>query len=123
MAGATTTPRKANDLNGFWQLFDTTGGVRIVQVLNWRPIGKGALLGSIDVVLDVGHRRSMTITECSVLVASNGRIWVNLPARPYEDKETGRLARDPATGKIKYIAIAKWPDRETSDQFSKLVLK
>jgi hypothetical protein len=94
-----------------------------MRLLAWKKIVRGTLRGFADVEIDVGHGRLLTIFECPVHVGNNGHRRVNLPGKPEFDKETDKIRRNAVTGKIIYTPFAHWPDRETSDQFSRAVVK
>jgi hypothetical protein len=87
-----------------------------LQLLEWRPLIKGALCGFASIELPIG----LTIPDCPVFV-SGEREWVNLPARPQLDRDN-QARLDPSTGKVLYAALLEWRDRELRDRFSAAVI-
>ena len=62
----------------------------------------------------------LTIADISVHV-SHGKAWANLPAKPQMNADgTARRGED---GKLQYIPILKWRDRELADRFSAIVVQ
>jgi hypothetical protein len=59
------------------------------------------------------------VNSISVLV-SNGKAWASLPSKPQLDMD-GHPKRD-ATGKLVYVSVLRWRDRELSDRFSNAVI-
>jgi hypothetical protein len=88
---------------------------RAIALIAWRPLVKGALRGFVTVRLSIGRE----IVDCPIL-ASNGKAWVNLPAKPVLDRD-GRQKND-INGKPAYTAILQWRERELSDRFSEIVI-
>lgn len=88
---------------------------RTIALVAWRPYVKGALRGFATIELPIGLR----LVECAVL-ASNGRAWVNLPAKAVLDRD-GRQKTD-ANGKPAFAAILEWRSHELSDRFSEVVI-
>lgn len=76
---------------------------------------KGALRGFVSVELSMG----LTIREMPVLIGNNGP-WVSLPAKPQIDGG-GQVRRD-QRGKIAYVAVLQWRNKELSDRFSRVVV-
>jgi hypothetical protein len=54
-------------------------------------------------------------------LVSNGKSWVNLPAKPVLDRD-GHHKTGP-DGKPAYTAIVQWRSRDLSDRFSEAVIK
>ena len=81
----------------------------------WHPHVKGALRGFVTVTLPIG----LKLIDCPVL-ASNGKAWVNLPAKPVLDRDGKQKIG--ADGKPAYAAILEWRSRELSDGFSEAVI-
>jgi hypothetical protein len=92
-----------------------------MKLLAWKPLRRGALRGFVDVELEVEHGRSLQISECAVLVGSNGP-WIALPGKPQVDRD-GTVRRKPGTDKPEYVALLRWGDRATGDAFSRAVVK
>jgi hypothetical protein len=87
-----------------------------VVLLEWKPVVKNSLRGFATVRLG----KSLQISECIVL-ASNGRLWVNLPGKPQYDRD-GHPVLDPKSGKQKYSALLQWSDKAAADRFSEAVI-
>jgi DNA-binding cell septation regulator SpoVG len=88
---------------------------RTVQVLCFRPLRSGQLLGFCDVSFPVG----LTLFDLPIFRGARG-LWVQLPTRPQLDS-SGQLRRD-HRGKIAYAAVAKWNDKALTDRFSKFIV-
>lgn len=88
---------------------------RKMRLLSWRALRKGSLLGFATFELPAG-----LIIEDVAILTSNGRTWVNLPAKPQLDKE-GQHRRD-ENGKPLYVPILRWRDRDLSDRFGEAVI-
>lgn len=86
-----------------------------ISLLGWKAMQKNSLRGFASV--RVG--KSLVIEDCPVH-CSNGKRWAALPSKPLIDKD-GLAQRDPA-GKIKYVPLIKWTDRDASDRFSEGVI-
>ena len=95
---------------------EPTHAPKQLQLLEWRPFIKGSLIGFASIQLPIG----LTIKECPVF-CSNGKEWVNLPAKPQLDRD-GKPRLDPVTGKALYASIIEWPDRDTRDRVSEAVI-
>jgi hypothetical protein len=86
-----------------------------VALVEWKPVVKNSLRGFATVRLG----KSLQISECLVL-ASNGRLWVNLPGKPQFDRD-GHPVLD-QRGKQKYSALLQWRDKAAADRFSEAVI-
>lgn len=53
--------------------------VNQVEILNYKPIGKGCLVASLDVVIS---ECGLTIRDCA-LFEKDGRKWINFPSKEY----------------------------------------
>jgi hypothetical protein len=89
-----------------------------LQILAFRPLRKGTLAGFVSVEFGNG----LQLVDCTVHAHPGGRQWVGLPGKPWVDPESGQLHRDPRTGKVSYVAIAKWRDPDIADRFSEIVI-
>jgi len=87
-----------------------------LALLAWKSTPRGSLRGFATVRLG----KSLKITDVIVL-CSNGKRWANMPAKPQIDKD-GNVARDDR-GKIKYVPIVEWMDKESADRFSEAVIE
>jgi hypothetical protein len=82
----------------------------------WKAVQKNSLRGFADIRLSNG----LTIHDISIHTA-NGRAWASLPSKPMLGAD-GVAKRDDTTGKVKYVPILEWPDRQTADRFSAAVI-
>jgi hypothetical protein len=83
-----------------------------MQLIDWKLVNKGALLGRATVLLPNG----LQITDIGIF-SKGGRSWAQLPAEMVRDYE-GQPLKDAATGKIRYRSALKWSSRELQDGFS-----
>ncbi len=84
-----------------------------VQILEWRPFAKGSLLGFVKIRLG-----ALEITDVTIM-ASNGRNWAGMPARPQIGADGIAKKQD---GKVLYTKILGWSSKEASDRFSDSVI-
>ena len=89
---------------------------RTIALVDWGPYVKGALRGFAAVLLPIGLKP----VDCPVL-ASDGKVWVNLPAKPVLDRD-GKQKID-HDGKPAYAPVAEWRSRELRDRFSDVVIE
>jgi hypothetical protein len=89
-----------------------------ITAANFRGHERNTLRGFVDLTfLDT----SLTIRDVA-LHEQSGRQWVSLPARPVVDTKTGMAERYPDTGKIRYVSILNFDNREASDAFQAAAL-
>jgi hypothetical protein len=88
---------------------------RRLQLIEFRPLTKGALRGFASIHLPLG----VTISDCPVLV-SGGKAWVSLPSKPQLNGD-GTPRRD-ANGKVLYVPILRWSERDLANRFSDTVV-
>src|SRR5262245_12946242 len=62
----------------------------------------------------------LKIFECPIL-ASYGRVWVALPAKPQLDADGN--PRRGAAGKVQYTRLLAWRDKAQQDAFSERVIE
>lgn len=86
-----------------------------LRLIEWKPLRKGALRGFVAVELPIG----LTLREMPVLLGNHGP-WISLPGKPQIDG-SGQLRRD-EKGKIAYVAMAQWRNKELTDRFSRAVI-
>jgi hypothetical protein len=86
-----------------------------MQILDWRPVQKGALRGFAKVQLPSG----MIVSDVTVLTSDRGP-WASPPSKPMVGRD-GTVMRDDA-GKTKYSPIIEFASRERRDQFSAAVI-
>ena len=89
--------------------------VAAVTLLEWRPLGKGSLVGFVTVQIG----RSLIVRDVSVLT-SNGRCWAGLPGKPVIGRDG--LPVKGNDGKQKYVPVLEWNNRAASDRFSESVI-
>jgi hypothetical protein len=89
---------------------------RTITLVAWRPVVKGALRGFATVFLPIG----LKLVDCPVL-ASNGKVWVNLPSKPVVDRN-GKHKTE-SNGKLAYAPVIEWRSRQLSDRFSEAVIE
>jgi len=58
----------------------------MIQILSWRPYEKNTLKGFCDLKLE---RTGLEIRSCAYH-EKNGKRWISLPARPYQDADGNR---------------------------------
>jgi hypothetical protein len=84
-------------------------------LVEWRPMRRNSLRGFAAVELPSG----LTIIDVSVHVTA-GRAWAGLPSRPMLGSD-GAALRD-EKGKIRYLPLLRWRDRDLGDRFSAAVV-
>ena len=82
-----------------------------MQLLEWKHIDKGALVGRAAALLPNG----LQISEIGIFT-KEGRSWTQLPAEVMRDAEGQPLKDD--RGKTRYRSPLKWRTRELQDAFS-----
>lgn len=83
-----------------------------IVCLGFRARRSNTLHGFVDVLMEQTH---LQIKECTVHQKGDRR-WVGLPARPQLTSDG--VAKRSDKGKIEYVAILQFEDREAADQFS-----
>ena len=86
-----------------------------LRLLDWRPIGKGAVIGRARVLL----RNGLEISDIG-LFAKDGRIWAHLPAQQQRDGNGRPITDD--RGKSKYVSSIRWSTKELQDGFSRALI-
>lgn len=84
-----------------------------VTLLEWRPMVRNSLLGFAKI--QIGALQISDVTVHS----SNGKRWASLPSKPMVGADG--VARKDDSGKIKYVAILGWSNKDTADRFSEAV--
>ena len=87
-----------------------------VSLLAWRPMKRNSLRGFAKVRIG----RALVLHDVTVH-ASGGRRWASPSSKPQIDKD-GNVLRDDK-GKVKYVPIVEWLDREAQDAFSEGVIQ
>lgn len=85
-----------------------------LALLAFKPMSRNTLRGFADVRLG----KALLIKEIPVHV-SNGKAWASLPSKPVI--KDGRVATDDK-GKVRYVPILEWADKESRDAFSEAVV-
>jgi hypothetical protein len=80
-----------------------------IEITKWRKFEKNSLQGFCNILMtNIGLEiQDGTVHE------KDGKKWVGLPAKPYQDDE----------GNTKYSYIVKFVDKEKYQQFQKAALK
>ena len=86
-----------------------------MQLLDWRRIDKGFLLGRASVLLPIGLR----ISDIGVF-EKEGRRWAQLPAEMARDA-VGQAIKD-ERGKTVYRSLIRWATKELQDGFSQALI-
>jgi len=80
-----------------------------IQIVDFRKYQKNSLQGFVTLLLtDAGIQ-----IKDATYHTSNGRRWITLPAKPYEDKD----------GSTKYSYIVSFPDKKIYAAFQEQALK
>ena len=86
-----------------------------LSLIEWKPISKNSLRGFATVRLG----KTLKISDISVHCA-NGKRWASLPSKP---QINGESVQKDERGKIKYLPVIQWLDRESADKFSNAVIE
>jgi len=84
---------------------------KTMQLLDWKAVGKGALVGRATVLLPSG----LQIADIGIF-RKDGRSWAQLPSEAMRDADGQPLKDD--RGKVRYRSPLKWTTRELQDRFS-----
>jgi hypothetical protein len=87
-----------------------------VRCTDWRPLRKNTLLGFARVQI---AELDLTIHDVA-LHRSHGRLWAQLPSRPWVKDGQVVLGED---GKIQYSPLLEFGRREVRDAFSAAVIR
>ena len=82
-----------------------------VSLIGWKPMQRSSLRGFAKV--RVG--KSLIISDVAIH-ASHGKRWAQLPAKPLIDSDG--VAKRGDNGKIQYVPMIEWGDRQTAESFS-----
>ena len=88
----------------------------MVSLLAWKPFPKNSLRGFATVRLG----KSLSVKDVAVH-CSHGRRWAQLPAKPKVGADG--MAMKNEAGKIQYVPILEWTNREAADAFSEAVIE
>jgi hypothetical protein len=87
-----------------------------MQLLEWKRLDKGALVGRATVLLPSG----LQISDIGIF-RKDGESWSQLPSEPMRDAE-GHILKDSITGKTRYRSPLKWSTRELQQRFSEVLV-
>lgn len=82
-----------------------------MQLLDWKRIDRGALLGRAKVLLPCG----LEIADIG-LFRKEGQTWAQLPSEAMRDA-AGQVIKDDR-GKARYRSPLKWSSRDLQERFS-----
>jgi hypothetical protein len=92
-------------------------GKLTVRVESFTPRRANTLFGFVDLVIPELRLRVLAAT----VHRANGRSWIGLPAKPQLDRDG--VARRDDRGKVQYMPVLQFTDRETSDAFSQRAIE
>jgi hypothetical protein len=87
---------------------------KTVTCADWHELRRNTLQGFATIKID---EMKLVIRDVAIH-EKNGQRWAQLPAKP--QVRDGKLVTD-AVGKIQYLPIMEFVDRETRDAFSRAV--
>lgn len=87
-----------------------------VFLLAWKSVPKNSLRGFAKIRIG----KSLIVNDVAVHCNSDRR-WAALPSKPLIEKN-GTAKKD-ENGKIAYVPILEWADRDTSNRFSAAVIE
>ena len=87
-----------------------------LTLLDWRPMKRNSLRGFATVRLGKAFKISDIVIHCN-----SGKRWASLPSKPQVDGN-GVAVKD-ERGKIKYLPVVSWMDKDSSDRFSVAVIE
>ena len=87
-----------------------------IQLLEWTPVGKGALVGRAKIWLLPG----LEIRDVAVF-EKGGQRWAQFPSEAMRDRDGQPLTDD--NGRIRYRTSIRWANRELQDGFSAAVVE
>lgn len=85
-----------------------------VTILEWRPMKRNSLLGSVSLQLGALKIKDVTVNT------NSGRIWAGMPAKPMVDRDGNAMRNE--QGKIRYVPILEWDTKTAGDRFSASVV-
>ena len=86
-----------------------------VSLVEWKKLEKNTLRGFAKIRIG----KALIVRDVGVH-CSNGKRWASLPSKPIVQADGTAKRGD--NGKIQYVPILEWGDRETSDNFSEGVI-
>jgi hypothetical protein len=92
------------------------GNRPFASLLSWKPLQRNSLRGFAAIRLG----RALKIADVAVH-CSHGKRWTQLPSKPMIDG-AGAAVRDDK-GKIRYVPLLEWLDKDAADKFSQAVIE
>ena len=86
-----------------------------ISLLGWKPMARNSLRGFAKIRLG----KSLIINDVAVH-CSHGKRWAALPSKPLVTQD-GAVKKD-QNGKMTYVPLMEWTDRDASDRFSEGVI-
>jgi hypothetical protein len=86
-----------------------------MQLLEWKQISKGSLVGRATVLLPNG----LEIADCVVFI-KDGRFWATLPSHPLRDQDGVQLKDK--TGRQRYSSPLKWTTKQLQNAWSEALI-
>jgi len=87
-----------------------------MQLLDWKRIDKGALVGRATVLLPCG----LQISDIGIFTR-DGEFWSQMPSEPMRDAG-GQIIKD-ERGKARYRSPLKWSTKALQDGFSQKLVE
>jgi hypothetical protein len=87
-----------------------------LRLLQWEPVGRGALIGRARIWLPPG----LEIGDVAVF-EKDGRRWAQFPSEPMRERDRRPLTD--ANGRIRYRSSIRWANRELQERFSTALVR
>jgi hypothetical protein len=87
-----------------------------MRLLEWVPLGKGALVGKAKILLPIG----LEVSDVAIF-QKDGRCWAQFPSEPMRDRD-GQPLTD-GNGRARYRSSIRWATRELQVRFSAAVVE
>jgi hypothetical protein len=89
-----------------------------VEVVAWRPLERGSLLGFTEIVIP---QLKLHIADITVHQHESGKRWCGMPGKPRLDKDHNVIRA--ASGKPEYSKVIWFADRRVADAFGARVVE
>jgi hypothetical protein len=89
-----------------------------VEVVGWKPLERGTLLGFAEIRIP---QLRLRISDLTIHRHESGKRWCGMPGRPRLDRD-GSLVRT-ESGKPEYTPVLRWEGRAVSDASSARVVE
>jgi hypothetical protein len=86
-----------------------------LRLLDWTPIGKGALIGKAKIWMAPGFE----ISDIAIFEKA-GRRWAQLPSEMMRDRDGQPITDE--SGRNRYRSAIRWESRELQDRWSDAVV-